>query len=116
MMKFTYDFLEINDKAPMIEFLDSLSIRDSAKIFASIDKLVELKNSNIQPKENLSKHVEDNIFELRVRLTDNIARCLYFYVINQKIIFTHGFIKKTQKLPRKEIELAKELRKKYGDL
>lgn len=115
-MKFTYDFLEIDDKTPMIEFLDRLSIRDRAKIFASIDKLVELKDSNIQPKENLSKYVEDSIFELRVRLSDNIARCLYFYEINQKIIFTHGFIKKTQKLPRKEIELAKELRRKYGGL
>ncbi len=39
-MKFTYDFAEINDKVPMIEFLDSLSIKERAKIFAYIEKLV----------------------------------------------------------------------------
>ncbi|MEW6606459.1 MAG: hypothetical protein AB1414_03255 [bacterium] len=52
-MNFTYEFAEINGKVPMIEFLDSLSIRERAKIFAYIEKLVALKSSGIQPKENL---------------------------------------------------------------
>lgn len=43
-MHFTYDFAKINDNIPMIEFLDSLSIKERAKIFAAIDKLIELKN------------------------------------------------------------------------
>ncbi|MCH8873736.1 type II toxin-antitoxin system RelE/ParE family toxin [candidate division KSB1 bacterium] len=42
-----------------------------------------------------------------------IVRNLYFYESGAKIIITHGFIKKTQKTPRKEIEKAKNLRKKY---
>jgi hypothetical protein len=33
-MKFSYDFAEINGKTPMIEFLDGLSIKERAKIFA----------------------------------------------------------------------------------
>ncbi len=53
-MDFTYDFAEISGKVPMIEFLESLSIKERAKIFAYIDKLIELKNNSIQPKENLS--------------------------------------------------------------
>jgi hypothetical protein len=44
-MNFTYDFAEINGKAPMIEFLESLSLKERAKIFAYIDKLVELNIS-----------------------------------------------------------------------
>jgi hypothetical protein len=36
-MKFTYDFAEINGKVQMIEFLDSLSIKERAKIFAYAD-------------------------------------------------------------------------------
>ncbi len=112
-MNFTYDFLEVDGKIRMIEFLDSLSIRGRAKVLATMDKLIELKNNNIPLKDKLSKHIEDGIFELRVYLEDNILRCLYFYEVNQKIIFTHGFIKKTQKLPRKEIDNAKELRSKY---
>jgi len=74
--------------------LDSLSIRERAKIFAYIDKLIELKNNGIQPKENLSKHLGDGIFELRVSFDNRISRSLYFYEFRRKIIFTNGFIKK----------------------
>lgn len=110
-MKFTYDFAEINDKVPMIEFLDSLSIKERAKIFVYIEKLVELKNSGIQPKENLSKHLENGIFELRVSFENRLSRSFYFYDSEKQIIFTHGFVKKEQKTPKSEIEKAKSIRK-----
>ncbi|MBI4710114.1 MAG: type II toxin-antitoxin system RelE/ParE family toxin [Nitrospirae bacterium] len=110
-MKFTYNFADINGKVPMIEFLDSLSIRERAKIFACIDKLIELKNIGLQPKENLSKHLEDGIFELRVSFENRIARSFYFYESEKRLFFTHGFVKKEQKTPKKEIERAKTIRK-----
>ncbi|MCL5978208.1 MAG: type II toxin-antitoxin system RelE/ParE family toxin [Nitrospirae bacterium] len=110
-MKFSYDFAEINGKAPMIEFLDSLSIKERAKIFACIEKLLELKNNGMQPKENLSKHLGDGIFELRVGFENRISRSFYFYEADKQIIFTHGFVKKEQKTPKSEIEKAKSIRK-----
>jgi phage-related protein len=96
-----------------LSIIEDLSLREKAAIFASIEKLIELKNNNIQPKEYLSGHLEDGIFELRTNLPDKISRSLYFYEMNKKIIFTHGFIKKSQKTPRNEIEKAKILREKY---
>ncbi len=110
-MKFSYDFAEINGKVPMIEFLDGLSIKERAKIFACIEKLLELKNNGIQPKENLSKHLEDGIFELRVGFENRISRSFYFYEADKQIIFTHGFVKKEQRTPKSEIEKAKSIRK-----
>lgn len=112
-MKFTYDFAEINGRVPMIEFLESLSLKERAKIFAYIDKLVELKNSGMQPKENLSKYLEDGIFELRVSFENRISRSFYFYASEKTIIFTHGFFKKEQKTPKNEIERAKSIRKAW---
>ncbi len=114
-MKFTYDFAEINGKVAMIEFLDRLSTKERAKIFACIEKLVELKNSGIQPKENLSKYLEDGIFELRVSFENRISRSFYFYESEKQIIFTHGFVKKEQKTPKNEIEKAKSIRKLWRD-
>lgn len=38
---------------------------------------------------------------------------MYFFYYNEKIILTNGFIKKTQKTPKKEIDLAKKYRKEY---
>jgi hypothetical protein len=66
-------------KVSIIEFLDGLSVRERAKVFAAMEKLVELKSVGIPPKENLSKHLEDGIFELRVCFGTRIARSFYFY-------------------------------------
>jgi phage-related protein len=112
-MKFTYDFAEINGKVPMVDFLNSLSAKERAKIFACIEKLVELKSTGLQPKENLSKRQEDGIFELRVSFENRISRSFYFYESGKMIIFTHGFVKKEQKTPRSEIERAKSIRKSW---
>ena len=109
-MRFTYDFAEINRKVPMIEFLDALTVRERAKVLAYIEKLVELKSKGIAPKENLSKHLEDGIFELRVSIETRISRSFYFYEAERKLIFTHGFIKKTQKTPGSQIIKAKSIR------
>jgi hypothetical protein len=73
---FTYDFAEVKGEVPMIEFLESLAVKERAKILASIEKLVELKSNGIPPKENLSKHLEDGIFELRVSFDNTISRSL----------------------------------------
>lgn len=109
-MKYTYDFAEVNGKVPMIEFLDSLSIRERAKIFAYIEKLIVLKNSGLHPKENVSKHLGDGIFEMRVSFENRTSRSFYFYEAEKQIIFTHGFVKKEQKTSKVEIEKAKNIR------
>ncbi|TAN45826.1 MAG: type II toxin-antitoxin system RelE/ParE family toxin [Nitrospirae bacterium] len=114
-MKFSYDFAEIKGKSHMIEFLEGLSVKERAKIFAYIDKLIELKNAAIQPKENLSKSLEEGMFELRVPFENRISRSLYFYEDKRKIVFTHGFIKKQQKTPRGEIEKAILIMKAWRD-
>lgn len=112
-MRFTYDFAEVKGKVPMIEFLEDLSVKERAKVFAFIEKLVELKSNGILPKENLSKHLEDGIFELRVSFENRIARSLYFYEAERQLIFTHGFVKKTQKTPKDEIARAKAIRQSW---
>lgn len=107
---YTYDFAKIGDNVPMIDFLDSLNVRERAKVFAYIEKLIELKNTGLNPKENLSKYLSDGIFEMRVSFENRIARTLYFYQLERKLIFSHGFVKKSQKTPLSEIERAKEIR------
>ena len=114
-MRFTYEFAEVNEKVPMIEFLDELSIKERAKVFASIEKLVELKSAGIPPKENLSKHLDDGIFELRISFENRIARSFYFYEAARQIIFTHGFVKKTQKTTKGELARAQAIRKQWRE-
>jgi phage-related protein len=94
----------------MIEFLDSLKVKERAKLLASIEKLIELKNACLNPKDNLSKHLTDGIFEIRVSFENRIARALFFHQADRKIIFSHGFVKKTQKTPASEIQRTMTIR------
>jgi phage-related protein len=52
------------------------------------------------------KHVEEKLWELRLTGRDGIARALYITVIGRRVVIVRAFLKKTQKTPRAEIELA----------
>jgi phage-related protein len=45
---------------------------------------------------------------MRLRGRDGIARALYVTVTGQRVVVVRVFVKKTQKTPRREIELALE--------
>lgn len=108
---FTVVYFEIDDsKCPVQEFLDSLSNKMSAKMYGMISLLEENGNELRTP---YSEHLEDGIFELRAKLGSDITRVLYFFYVGKRIILTHGFVKKTQKTPRPEIERAKKYRKMF---
>jgi phage-related protein len=53
----------------------------------------------------------DDLWEVRVTLAGNIFRLLGFYDKAGMLVITHGFTKKTQKTPPREIEIAE--RRKY---
>jgi phage-related protein len=57
--------------------------------------------------------LDDGIFEAGAQVGSDISRVLYFFFIGRRIVLTHGFIKKTQKTPISEIELAKKYRTEY---
>lgn len=43
----------------------------------------------------LSESLDGGIFELRAKVGTNISRVMYFFVIGNRAVLTHGFIKKT---------------------
>ena len=64
------------------------------------------------PGKPLVDSLGDGIWEVRSRLGNRIARTL-FIVVDEEIILLHGFIKKTQKTPTDELNLAKKRKKQY---
>jgi len=107
-------FAEYNNKIPMMEFIETLSLQEKAELTSAIDKLIDLKNNNNRISEKLSKFLRDGIFELRVTHLNKISRSLYFYKKDKTIVFTHGFIKKQDKTPNSEIEKAIKIRNEVG--
>ncbi|MBQ7543988.1 MAG: type II toxin-antitoxin system RelE/ParE family toxin [Synergistaceae bacterium] len=95
---------------PVQEFLDGVTKEMKAKLLRTISMLGE---RGYELRAPYSKPLQDGIFELRAQFGGNISRVLYFFVVNGRAILTHGFIKKTQKTPRQEIERAKRYREDY---
>ena len=52
------------------------------------------------------KHLEGKLWELRLTGRDGIARALYVTATGRRVVVVRAFVKKTQKTPRAEIELA----------
>ena len=65
----------------------------------------------------LFKKLDGNIWEFRTKFLTNQIRLLAFWDKTGKeetlVVATHGFIKKTQKTPKSEIEKAEKIRKQY---
>ena len=80
------------------------------KVVRTIDMLKQVGPSMRLP---YSEHLDDGIFEIRVKQGTNTTRVLYFFFVGKKIILTNGFVKKTQKTPKNELALAKKYRDEY---
>lgn len=52
------------------------------------------------------KHVKGDIWEMRMKGRDGISRALYVTKSGKRVIIVRAFIKKTQKTPSREINLA----------
>lgn len=95
---------------PAKEFLNSLDTKMLAKMARTISVL-QINGPSL--REPYSKPLENGIFELRAKLGSDISRVLYFFFIDRRVILTNGFIKKTNKTPKSEIEKANKYRADY---
>ena len=55
----------------------------------------------------------DGLFELRLKAAEGIARVFYCTVVNRKIVVLHSCVKKTDKTPPRELEVARRRMKEH---
>lgn len=92
-------------KEPAADFIDTLSNEARVKVFRII-KL--LRDYGVLLKEPYTKQIRGKIRELRIRDSHGAIRILYFTYTGKRFILLHGFIKKTDKTPLREIEIAEK--------
>ena len=68
-------------------------------------KIVEQLEMDGRLVEPFGKKLDKGLFEMRIRRSGQV-RILYFYQEKEYVVGVHGFIKKTQKTPQKEIKQA----------
>lgn len=90
-------------------FLSSLPLEARQKILYNIDK------SKITNDPKLFKKLTSTIWEFRTQYNGLQYRLFAFWDTkkNAVVIATHGMVKKTDKVPKSEIEKADSLRKEY---
>ena len=103
-------FMTTAGSEPVREWLKNLT-KDEKKIIGTDIKTVQLGWPIGMP---VVKHIGEGIWEIRSTLSSKIARILFF-THGKAIILVNGFIKKTQKIPKDEIELAKKRMKQFID-
>lgn len=74
-----------------------------ARYFRLADLLIEFGSNLGMPH---TRSLSGGLFELRVKGKEGIARAFYCTLQGQRIVVLHGFIKKTQKIPKKELLIA----------
>lgn len=96
-----YFFANSSGDEPVRSFLLSLDKKDRTQVGEDILK--------VQYCWPIGKPLVDNLgnglWEVRSKLSDKIARVI-FYINAKQMILLHAFIKKTQKTPPKELMLA----------
>lgn len=100
------------NSCPVLEFLKNCSAKEQAKILREIDLLEELGLSLGMPHLRKIEGTED-IWELRIRLASNQFRLFYLIYTEKTFVMLYGFQKKTQKTPKREIQIAIRRRVKY---
>ena len=55
----------------------------------------------------------EGLFELRLKAAEGIARVFYCTVVNRKIVFLHSFVKKTDKTPPRDLNVARQRMKEH---
>lgn len=98
-------YLTDQGRSPVEDFLNRLHFRTRQAFLRTRILLEERGPLLIEPhaKKVDRKH---GIYELRFTGTEGRVRILYFFIKNHRIVFTNGFIKKSQKLDRAELKTA----------
>lgn len=84
------------------DFIDSLQENTQAKLARKLDLLEEHGNQLGMPH---AKSMGGGLIELRVRGKQEV-RIFYAFMVGKRIYLLHGFVKKTQTTPKKELAIA----------
>lgn len=95
------------------DFFATQTTKVKAKIVWTFDLIEEIE----KVPETYLKHIEntDGLFEIRVQFGSDIFRIFCFFDEGRLVVLINGFRKKTQKTPKKELELAIKLKGEYDN-
>ena len=110
MKKEVLFYRKSSGECPVQMFLDSLPAKVVRKVIWVLSLAEDLDRVPVQYFCKLAD--TEDIWEFRIKLGSNIYRILGFWE-EHRIVLTHGFMKKTQKISPQEIERAENYRRDH---
>ena len=102
-------FLTSNGKEPVRDWLKEMN-RENRKTIGEDIKLVQFRWPLGMP---LVRKMEVDLWEVRSKLSNNTIARTFFTVTNNQMILLHGIIKKSEKTPKKDLDLARTRKKQW---
>ncbi len=98
-------------RVPVKDFIEEQAVEVQEKIFSDLVRLVQF---NVQLGSPYVEKVEGRDFwVLRTKVRGNIYRTCYFAHTGKKFVLLHAYQKKSQKAPKKELDIAEERMSDY---
>lgn len=94
-------FVDEKDNAPVREYIKALPIPERAKVYAY---LKHLSDAGYKMRRPFADYMGDKrgLYELR----PGRHRVLYFFLVRNKVVLLHAFLKKTDAIPTRDIDIA----------
>lgn len=103
------------DEVYFRDFLNSITFDEKRKLIEVIRK-IEALGLGVAQRQLWIKKIENNLFEVRSKFGSNIQRAPYFKPNKHDyFVITHGFSKKTDKMPEREKARARRIRRKFEE-
>lgn len=90
-------------QAPVLDWIHTLTRKAQDKCTAWLELLSERGHELRRP---YADYLDKGIYELRIITGGSQIRILYFFHGGQAVVLTNGFVKKQDKVPKREMELA----------
>ena len=90
-------------RSPTLDFIDKQPARDQAVLVAVLE---DVENNGFAAKGAQFRQLQGKLWEIKIKAPSGGYRFLYATLDKDNLIILHGFKKKTQKTPKKEMEIA----------
>lgn len=113
-MEFSIELYETRNGQPVVEQELEAVERTTPVLHALLVTGLDRLRHREYHRPPLCSALGDGLFELRVGRKD-IARAVWFFQAGQRIVVVRCFVKKSQKTPRGELDLARKRMAEYLD-